>query len=137
METLPSGLHKLVGDQEDLARFLASSSHYNSKGVKQAAFLPSPKDRETSVFRHGAEPLDQLWSLAGHLVAGERNLHGAAIVKARHVRAAQLEVASDEPPARHAVIKGWPWDWADPDMQKAKQKEMALVIASEAILVRP
>lgn len=137
METLSSGLPKQVGDEEDLARFIASSSHFNSKGPKPAAFLPSPKDRETSVFRHGAQPSNELWALAQHLEFGDRNLHGVAIVKALHVRKAKLEIVEDEPPIRHAVIRGWPWDWADPVMQKGKQLEMAQAAASESFLILP
>lgn len=135
MATLPSQLDELVADDEDLARFLTSSSQYSSRAIKPGAFLPNPKDRETSAFRHGAEPRPQLWQLAEENVAGERTLHGAAIVKARNVRAAKLTVVASEPPPRHAAIIGWPWIEADPDEQKAQQKELAAVLASTATLV--
>lgn len=135
MATLPSGLPDRVGDDEDLARFLTQSSQFNASMAKPAAFLPSPKDRETSVSRHGSEPLESLWAL-GVQAAGGRGLYGAAIFKARAVREAQLEVMADEPPPRHAAIRGWPWDEADPELQKAKQKEMASVIGSQAVLLR-
>jgi len=92
MATLPSGLEEIIADDEDLARYLTSSSQFNAIMVKPAAFLPNPKDRETSVFRHGSEPLDRLWAIGVEHAAGGCNLHGAAICKARHVRAAQLEV---------------------------------------------
>ena len=134
MATLPSGLPDLVADEENLARFLTQSSQFNVSMPKPSAFLPSPKDRETSVSRHGSQPAQDLWAL-GLVAAGERKLHGAALFKARIVRAAQLEVAADEPPPRHAVIRGWPWNAADPELQKAKQKEMAALIASEAVLL--
>lgn len=135
MATLPSGLPDLVADEEDLARFLTQSNQFSALMAKPAAFLPSPKDRETSVSRHGSEPLESLWEI-GLDAAGSRNLYGAAIFKARSVRAAQLEVAADEPPPRHAAIRGWPWNEIDPELQKAKQKEMAAVIASGAVVVR-
>ena len=48
MGTLPSGLPDLIGDEEDLARFLTQRSHFNAIMAKPAAFLPSRKDRETS-----------------------------------------------------------------------------------------
>ncbi len=131
MATLPSGLPDQVLGDEDLARFLVQSNHYNTILVKPAAFLPSPKDRETSVSRHGAKPLNQLWAL-GAAAAGERKLHGAAIIRAQVVTAAQLTVAADEPPPRHAVIQGWPWIDGDPELQKAQQKEKALILASAA-----
>ena len=134
MATLPSGLPDLVADEEDLARFLTQSSQFNAVMAKPAAFLPSPKDRETSVSRHGSQPLEKLWAL-GMDAAGDRHLHGAAIFKAHTVREAQLEVVADEPPLYHGVIRGWPWNEADPVLQKAKQKEMASVIASQAVLL--
>lgn len=135
MATLPSGLSEIVADEENLARFLTQSSQFSASMAKPAAFLPSPRDHETSVSRHGSEPWEVLWAI-GLAAAGERNLYGAAIVKARVVRAAQLKVLADEPPPRHAVIRGWPRDEADPDLQKAKQKEIAAVIASQAVLRR-
>lgn len=135
MKTLPSGLPDHVADDEDLARFLTQSSHFNATMAKPAAFLPSPKDRATSVSRHGGALRDELWSL-GLVASGDRKLYGAAILKAGVAREASLEVHADEPPPRHALLIGWPWDESDPEEQKAKQKEIALVLASRAELIR-
>lgn len=135
MATLPSGLLDRVEDDEDLARFLTQSSQYNSLMAKPAAFLPNPKDRETSVSRHGSEPRARLWTI-GAEAAGSRSLQGAAVFKAATVRSARLDVEADEPPPRHAAIRRWPWDEAYPELQKAKQKEMASVIASQAVLLK-
>ena len=126
---LSSGLPEHVDDEEDLARFLTQSSQFNATLVKPAAFLPSPKTRETSVSRHGRQPAQGLWRL-GLAAAGTRQLYGAAVFKARVVREVWLTVVSDEPPARHAVIRGWPWVDDDPELQRAMQKERALAIAS-------
>ncbi len=113
MPDLPSGLSEVVGEDEDLARFLHSSGDYSGTVVKPAAFLPYAKyaDKETSVFRHGAEPRPDLWKIASdHIVLGQgRRIHGAAIFKARHVYRALLTVVADKPPSRHAGIRGWPW----------------------------
>jgi hypothetical protein len=130
---LQSGLPEVVDDAEDLARFLTSSSHFSANGVKHAAFLP--KEGETSVFRHGSEPRGQLWQIAAQ-IPGPRTLHGAAIVKARYVRAAGLDVVAKEPPLRHANIVGWASSAFDPEMGKAERKEQALLIAQQAELVR-
>jgi len=130
---LASGLPEIVADDEDLARFLSSSGHFGSQMVKPAAFLPSNRSRETSVFRHGSEPREALWAI------GDEHLprfHGAAVVRAKAVRAALLDVTADEPPQRHAAIRGWPWPSDDPAMRKAQQKEMAIQIASKATLLR-
>ncbi len=128
---LPSGLAETVADEEDLARFLTQSSHFGTEVVKPAALLPSPKSRETSVSRHGRSPLNVLWAI-GLEAAGTRRLYGAAIFKAAAVRAALLTVEPKEPPARHAAILGWPWMETDPDLQRAKQRELALLIVSAA-----
>jgi hypothetical protein len=56
-------------------------------------------------------------------------------VKTRDVKSAQLDVVAEEPPPRHAAITGWPLD-KDVELQKAQQKERAMLIASKAILVR-
>jgi len=126
---LPSGLPEVVGAEEDLARFLTQSSHYSGTTARAGAFLPSPKDRATSVSRHGREPIETLRRL-GRAAAGNRSLHGAAIIKAAAVRDAGLDVDADEPPVRHALIRGWPWFDNDPQLQKAQQKERALQLAA-------
>ena len=133
---LPSGLPEVVANGEDLARFLTSSSQFKAQLVKPAAFLPAPRDRETSVFRHEAQPPAALWAIGDEYVAGSRNVHGAAIVKAGDVRATGLDVFPEEPPPRHAAIRGWPWIENDLVLQKAKQKELAALVASKAILLR-
>jgi hypothetical protein len=134
MATPPSGLADIVGDDEDLARFLTQTGHFNAFMAKPAAFMPCPADRETSVFRHGSEPREELWTI-GNACARDRNLYGVAIVKTRVVRESQLAVEADEPPPLHAAIRGWPWDETDPDLSKAKRKGIAIAIASKADLL--
>lgn len=131
MSGLASGLPEIVGDDEDIARFLTQSSHFSTTTTKPNAFLPSPRDRETSVSRHGRNPAAELWAL-GEAAAGQRKLYGAAILKARDIRSAHLEVTANEPPLRHAVIGGWPWIDGDPELQKAQQKELAILLAGAA-----
>ncbi len=133
---LASGLADTVDNEEDLARFLMSSGHFNAAGVKATAFLPNPKNGETSVFRHGSHPPASLWQIASDHVDATRTLHGAAIVKAKHVRSVQLDVVAQEPPPRHANIVNWPSSQADPDMTKAEQKERAALIARHAEILR-
>jgi hypothetical protein len=124
MAQLLSGLPEHVSDDEDLARFLTSSGHFNSTLVRHNAFLPNPKDGETSVFRHGAKPIKELWKIAAEHISGA-TLHGAAVIKAKDVHAIKLTVLSHEPPPRHAAIRNWPMD-SDPVLQKARQKELAI-----------
>jgi hypothetical protein len=130
MSTLPSGLPDSIASDEELARFLTQSSQFNSVMVKPAVFLPSPKSQETSVSRHGREPASRLWEI-GLAAAGDRPLYGAAIFTVAMMPATLLALP-DEPPLRHAVIRGWPWLEHDPDLQKAQQKELAVRLASAA-----
>lgn len=133
-ELLPSGLPDLVADAEDLARFLRSSSQFGSTFVKASAFLPA-KNETTSVARHGAEPRGDLWRLAEEFLGADAKVHGAAICTARAIREQGIDVVAAEPPPRHANIVGWPVN-ADPDLQKAQRKEVALAIAAQSVLLR-
>lgn len=133
---LPSGLPETVLATEDLARFLTQSGHYSGSTVKPGAFLPSPMDRATSVSRHGREPVETLRQL-GLAAAGSRSLHGAAIIKCSVVREIGLDVDPDEPPERHALIRGWPWVDNDRQLEKAQQKEKALQLAAATSEVIP
>lgn len=135
MAILPSGLPETVEDEEDLARFLNQSSQFSRVTAKPAAFLPNVKDRETSVFRHGPEPRSDLWAIGASVVPAGRSLKGAAFLKARHVREAELEVNPSEPPPRHAAIVNWPW-LDDPELQKAQQKERAALLVQHSELFR-
>jgi hypothetical protein len=128
---LTSGLPDTVDNAENLARFVYSESHFNANGPKPSAYLPS-SDGETSVFRHGPETPEALWALN----LRQCKLYGAAIVQTHEARAVGLEVIADEPPRRHAVIKGWPVNADDPILEKAKRKELALAIASRAIFLK-
>jgi hypothetical protein len=135
MATLPSGLPEIVADGEHLARFLTQSSHFSSVMAKPAAFMPSAKGQETSVFRHAPEPLPDLWATGALAVARSgRSLKGVAFLKARHVREAELAVRASEPPPTHAAIEGWPW-LDDPELQKAQQKERAALLAQRSQLL--
>jgi len=98
--------------------------------------MPEIEAQETSVFRHGAQPPEELWTIGRDLAANGRTIRGAAIIKAGAVRSLLLDVFADEPPLRHAAIRKWPQD-NDPELQKGKHKELAVAIASLATLLRP
>lgn len=141
MKLLPSGLPQKVSDSEDLSRFLTSSSSdfAASKGiVKPRAFLPNPKNLETSVFRLGAEPADALWDMADREMPSGRTVYGAGIVAAGSVLKADLEVTADEDPPngpKQANIVGWPPFPDDPEVEKSVWKDRANVIAKNAKLI--
>jgi hypothetical protein len=131
---LPSGLPDEIADVEHLARFITSLSHFNSLMAKPAAFLPNPKHKNTSVFRHGPnwDSLKRIWDAVSN---GERSLHAVSVFRAEAVRGARLDVLPEEPPERHANIVNLPWLPEDPELQKARQKECAALIAQAAQLV--
>ena len=135
MTALASGLPEVVADEEDLARFLSSRSLFTASLVKPPAFLPSPKDDLTSVFRHGAEPRDNLWQIGQTVVPTDRTLYGAAVLTAKAVRDASLDVCAEEPPPRHAKISGWPNVADDPEEEKAQRKELSLLLAQASNLI--
>ncbi len=94
--------------------------------------MPDPKNGETSVYRHGKDPLEDLLALARQEIGTDRKVHGAAIVKASFVTAVDLKVKASEPPLRHADIVQWPWQLDDPEMGKAERMDRAKVIARHA-----
>ena len=95
---LPSGLPEQVADAEDVARFLTSSGHFNASAVRPSAFMPNPRNGETSVFRHGAKPRADLIAIGEREVGGTRPVHGAALIKAGLIRKISLELRAGEPP---------------------------------------
>jgi hypothetical protein len=101
---------------------------------KPAAFLPNPKYKNTSVFRVGNDPetLRKKWQITTN---GERILKAVAVCKTAEVRNAGLNVIAKEPPEAHANIECWPWLENDPELEKSKQREIALVIAQKSALV--
>jgi hypothetical protein len=134
---LPSGLPDQVSDNEPLALFLTSSGHFSPEKavVKPAPFMPNPKDGERSVCRHGTEPFAELIRL-GTIYRPDATIYGAGVVLTSVVRGTGLTVEADEPPDRHANIRGWTWFAADPKMGKAANMEKALRIAEKTTLVR-
>lgn len=122
-----------VADDEYLIRFLTDSNRFNTFGVRPQAFLPNPKHRNTSVFRgaNDKESGEVLWNT--NPIAG-KGLKALAIVTAAQVRSSGLDVNAEEPPHCHANIEKWCWD-EDEEMTRAKNKELAMLLAKDAKLV--
>lgn len=133
---LASGLPEQIESDELLTRFLASSSLFSANGIKPSAFLPSPKSRDTSVFRkvESIEEMRRIWN--DHLAGAGRNLHAAAQFPAELPISIGLKVEPQEPPPKHANIANWPWLDSDLELQKARQKHFAAILAQGANLVR-
>ena len=133
---LPSRLPDHVSDAEPLSRFLTSDSQFNSFMPKPSAFMPGPSDAKTSVFRQAADPLTELWEVADREIGPTRRARAVAVLAGAQVRQARLDVEAHEPPPRHANIVGWPSDASDPEKMRAQRKELALLLAQAARLVR-
>jgi hypothetical protein len=135
---LPSGLPEDVGDAEEVVRFLTASNHYRSNPARRvyyAAYLPNPADWETSVFRRDGFDAARMWVEADQVLS--RRAIGVGLCTAAEIRKAEIEVVAMEPPPRHANLTRWPMtgDADDPDLRKARHREIALAIATAATLV--
>jgi hypothetical protein len=120
---------KPVADEERLAKFILRREHVRADGtVKPDPFMPY-KWVELSVTRHLGLDERQLWD-AGRGVAEETKttLYGRADVEAASFIRQRLRVLPRPLPQNpnHADVVDWPAD-------KAAQKEIALLVAREAI----
>jgi hypothetical protein len=127
----PHNLKATVDDNEKLARYIFSASHFSRKAsrVKAEAYMPSRG--EVSVFR--IDGLDQasIWEIGSDIAKKrKRTLYARGDTKAEDVREVGLNIRPDEPPPCHANIVDWP-----PDNEKPRQKLIALQLAATATLV--
>lgn len=124
--TLPSGLPETVSDEEQIARFVLFSGWFSSNGVKAEAFLPNPKNGDTSVSRTRDMSLEGIRQ-TGISVAKQRQatFYGHASLQVRSVTKLNLAVVPQEPPDAHANIANWPSVPGDPSATKAKWKLLA------------
>lgn len=134
MSLLPSGLPEHVADEEGLSRFLTQSNQFGSNGPKASSFLPNPKHKNASVFR--GEDIRSLRQTLEAARTDGRQAKAVARFRTLEVRAIGLDVIAEEPPPAHANIEGWPWLEVDPELQKARQLELAATLAGHSQLVR-
>lgn len=128
---LLSRLDEEIAAGESVARFLRQSSYVakTTGRIKHVAFLPAP-DHDTSTFRADGLTQEELWRLAVHQVGG-RAKNGAARFQANVVAEAGLKIEAEEPPERHANIRGWSMN-EDPEMRKSERKTAAMILAEES-----
>jgi hypothetical protein len=119
-----------VSDDEELARYIFSSSHVRraDKSLKPDAFMP-PMNLELSVTRHLATNEVELWGIGETVaLASSRTLRGRADIDTKACLGQKLSVqAAPIIPQNpnHAHIVGWPAD-------KPARKIVALEIAAKA-----
>jgi hypothetical protein len=118
-------------DYTRLSRFIFEKRHFSGDKVKHQAFLPSPKDLETSAF--GIDDLAEyeVWQIGDDVAGKSRGLASLARADfdAKSVAEVKLTVHSD--PAshpRHVVLRGWP-------QEKDQQKSIAFDLCALSVLI--
>jgi len=118
-------------ENEQLARFLFSESEYNSTKPKARAFLPSPHNNQTSVFRIHELSEVEIWEI-GNVIGRDRDssLKGRTdLTVASVISVGSLKVTPEiSKHILHANIEGWPSD-------KAERLSYALTLATHAQLI--
>ena len=123
-----------VSPSEPISRFIFSRDHVKTGGVSFAAFMPSPRTHDTSVYRIRDCSERRIWLLGDLFVARKRKDNKMVLARAdltsQSVLKERLEVRPDPSPhPRHANITTWPTD-------KPQQKIKALALAQSAELRR-
>lgn len=120
-----------IAPSDNLSRFILQSNfiRQSDETVKPAAFLPNPRNGETSVFLTTDLSEENIWEIGDREIADKRGkaVRGRADIRAQTAFETDLHVNLSEPPPRHANIIGWP-------DEKSKQLEIALVLAANANL---
>ncbi len=118
---------------EVLSRFIMQTNwcRPSDNHVRYAAFMPNPKNGETSVFRISGISDREIWEIGHREVELRRDkpVLGRADVGSSFVVTKGLNVVPSEPPVRHANIVGWP-------EEKSEQRLIALELAAEAIFFK-
>ena len=118
---------------EVLSRFIMQMNWFrpSDNRVRYAAFMPNPKNGETSVFRISGISDREVWEIGDREVGLRRDkpILGRADIGASFVITKGLNVVPNEPPIRHANIIGWP-------EQKSEQRLVAIELAAEAIFYK-
>jgi hypothetical protein len=122
-----------VTPSEVLSRFIMQTNWYrlSDNRVRYAAFMPNPKNGETSVYRISGISDREVWEIGDREVGLRRDkpILGRADIGASFVITKGLNVVPSEPPIRHANIIGWP-------EQKSEQRLVAIELAAEAIFYK-
>lgn len=126
-----SDLPTTVGDDESIARFIFSSSHF-AKGasrVKYGAYQPA-KNGEASVYRINELSINEVWDIGIEYVeTDQRKIRAYAETKALDVIRQKLKVIPDtKVHFRHANIVAWP-------QAKDEVKMLAIEIANSSKLL--
>ena len=122
----------LVSASEPISRFILSRDHFKSSRVSFAAFMPSPKTMDVSVYRTLGCGERKIWLLGDLFVAAKRKDNRSILARADLASQLILNEGLDIIPApsphpRHANVTRWPGD-------KPQQKIKAMGLATGATL---
>ncbi len=125
----------VVALNEQTTRYIFDENYFNEfkRVVKYAAFMPSKKTGDISIYRISKCREWKIWAIGKCFVERLRPdnvvLRARANLPARHFVGQRLTVIPKRRPhARHAVVTGWP-------EEKAAQRVKAIELAQDAILV--
>jgi hypothetical protein len=114
---------------EMLSRFIFQSNHFNLKGPKPGAFLPSANKTQISMMGIDDLSEDEIWPL-GDIVGEGRGLPtiARADISAESINDCGLSILPDpQPHPRHVNVTGWP-------IPKEEKKSVALELCAKSIL---
>jgi len=102
----------MVAADESISRFILHGKNYFSaktRRVKRRAFMPDPKDNETSCYRTQDMRAPHIWELCRKHV-NERFYGRAEIVASEVTNVGRLQLRPDNDPPRHVSITNWSSD---------------------------
>jgi hypothetical protein len=129
---------RAVAPDERTSRYIFDRKHFDEarRSVKWAAFMPSKKTGDISVYRTAHCVEWRVWALGKYFVARRRPdnvvlLARGDVVARVFVQQGLSIVAKPKPHPRHATVANWPSD-------KAAQRIKAIAAAQDALLfVKP
>jgi hypothetical protein len=121
-----------VSPSEPISRFIFSREHIKTSRVSFAAFMPSKKTMDVSVYRTGGCGERRIWLLGDLFVAAKRKDNRGILARAdlasRLIFKEGLDIVPQPSPhPRHANVTNWPSD-------KPQQRIKAMALANGASL---
>src|SRR5213594_884773 len=122
-----------VSPSERISRFILDKRYIKKGLVSSAAFMPSPKTKDISVYRIAGCSERRIWLIGDLFVARKRKDNRNRILARADVESGLVFqqglkiVASLSPHPRHADVTNWPDD-------RAQQKDKAVTLAQGASL---
>jgi len=125
---------RAVAPDERTSHYIFDKKHFDEikRSVKYAAFMPSKKTGDISVYRTANCGEWRVWALGEYFVARRRPdnvvlLARGDVAAQAFVQQSLSVVAKPKPHLRHAIVANWPSD-------KAGQRVKAIAVAQDALL---